>query len=104
MQAHMHPDIEWLSVTGNNITVEVSGKDNLSEAISSFFDNPNMATGTHQGWSVNGDYVAVTETAHWTDKNGHAASQSALTVYQFEDGLIRRVYYYPAQKNKTPHP
>lgn len=97
MQALMHPDIEWLSIVGNDIELAVSGKDALSEAVTSFFEDPNMATGTHEGWSLNGDHVAVTETAHWTDKEGQARQQSALTVYQFENNLIRRVYYYPAK-------
>ena len=97
MAALMHPDIEWLSVKGNEIIVEVSGKAALSEAMTSFFKDPNMATGSHRDWSINGNHVAVTEIASWTDKTGQPKSQSALTVYQFDDGLIRRVYYYPAQ-------
>lgn len=98
MKSLMHPDIEWISVNGNEIEVAISGKKALSEAIKSFFEDPNMARGTHKGWSLNGDHVAVTETAHWTDKNGQARMQSALTVYQFENNLIRRVYYYPARQ------
>lgn len=97
MQSLMHPNIEWLSVNGNNINVEINDKAALSEAILSFFENPNMATGTHKGWSINGEHVAVTETAHWINDKGQANQQSALTVYQFEDKLIRRVYYYSAQ-------
>lgn len=100
MRALMHDDIEWLSVNGSDIVVEVAGKDALSEAMTSFFEDPNMATGTHKGWSVNQDYVAVTETAHWTNKAGEAQSQSALTVYELKDGLIRRVYYYPPQNTQ----
>ena len=97
MTALMHPDIEWVSVKGNDIIVEVSGKEALSEAVVSFFKDPNMATGRHRDWSLNGNHVAVTEIASWTDNTGQPKSQSALTVYQLEDGLIRRVYYYTAQ-------
>ncbi len=98
MSALMHPDIEWLSVSGNKITVEAKGKDILTEAMKGYFSDPNMPTGVLRNWSINGDYIAVTETAHWTSKAGETKSQSALTVYQLENDLIRRVYYYPAVK------
>ena len=91
-----HPNIEWLTVTGSEIVVEVSGRENLTESMETFFESPTKITGTLRDWSVNGDYVAVTETAHWSTSAGEAKSQSALTVYQMEDNLIRRVWYYPS--------
>ena len=97
MRNYMHPDIEWVSVKGNEIEVSISGKAALSETILSFFKDPNMATGSRKNWSINGDYIAVTEIADWTDTEGIAHSQSSLTVFQLETDLIRRVYYYPAK-------
>ena len=44
--------------------------------------------------SLNGDYVGVTETAHWVNDEGEEKSQSALTVYELQENLVRRVYYY----------
>ena len=96
LKSLMHPDIEWVSVTGSEIQVHISGKDALSKKMQDWFKNPKLPTGSLKGWSLNGDYVAVTETAHWTTDAGEAKSQSALTVYQFQNGLIRRVYYYAA--------
>jgi hypothetical protein len=92
----MHPDIEWVAVEGIEIDVHVSGKDTLTEAMQGWFENPDLPKGSLRDWSDNGDYVAVTETASWTDDTGTEKSQSALTVYELEDRLIRRVYYYPA--------
>ena len=99
MTALMHPDIQWLSVTDNTISVEVSGKTELVAEMTEWFDSPNLPAGSLRDWSLNGNYVAVTETAAWTDKAGTAQSQSSLTVYELEDNLIRRVYYYPSVKN-----
>ena len=99
MTAFMHPDIEWLSVTGNKIVVEVSGKEALSTSMQEWFENPDLPKGKLRDWSLNGNYVAVTETAFWTTKEGEDKSQSALTVYELEDALIRRVYYYPSVTN-----
>ena len=46
-------------------------------------------------FGLNGNYVGVTETAHQANELGEEKSQSALTVYELKDNLVRRVYYYP---------
>lgn len=99
MTALMHPDIEWLSVEGNNIEVHVSGKASLTASMKEWFETPDLPKGTLRDWSVNGNYVAVTETASWTTDEGLDKSQSSLTVYELEAQLIRRVYYYPSVEN-----
>jgi len=99
MKALMHPDIEWVAIEGNDIEVHVSGKETLAKEMEGWFKNPKLPKGSLRDWSLNGDHIAVTETAHWTTEAGEKKSQSALTVYKLEDGLVRRVYYYPAQKS-----
>lgn len=94
-----HPDIEWLTAIGSEILVEVSGRESLTKSMEEFFESPTQITGTLRDWSINGNYIAVTETAHWSTSAGEAKSQSALTVYQLEDNLIRRVWYYPSIEN-----
>jgi hypothetical protein len=99
MATMQHPDIEWLSVNGNSITVEVAGRDALSKNMAEYFQSPTKVTGSLRDWSVNDPYVSVTETASWTAKDGTQKSQSSMTVYELEDNLIRRVWYYPAVDN-----
>jgi len=99
MTSLMHPDIEWVAVEGNDIEIHISGKESLTKAMQDWFKNPKLPQGSLRDWSLNGDHVAVTETAYWTNDAGEDKSQSALTVYQLKDGLIRRVYYYPATKD-----
>lgn len=98
MEALMHPDIEWVGISGNDIEVHISGKDTLVKEMTAWFESPKLPKGALRDWSINGDYIAVTETAYWTTDAGEDKSQSALTVYQLEDDLIRRVYYYPDTK------
>jgi hypothetical protein len=97
MAALMHPDIEWLSVNGNAIKIEVSGKGALVTEMDAWFAGGDLPKGSLRDWSLNGNYVAVSETASWKDNSGVEKSQSALTVYELENDLIRRVYYYPAE-------
>lgn len=99
LKSLMHANIEWLAVTGNEIEVHVSGKETLATEMESWFENPNLPKGKHRDWSINGNNVAVTEIAYWTTKDGEEKSQSALTVYELKDGLVRRVYYFPETKD-----
>lgn len=99
MRALMHADIEWVGITGNEIEVHVSGKETLAKEMESWFENPKLPKGSLRDWSINGNNVAVTETAHWTTDTGEEKSQSALTVYELEHDLVRRVYYFPDTPN-----
>lgn len=99
LKSLMHPDIEWVAIEGNEIEVHVSGKETLATEMESWFENPNLPKGKHRDWSINGDNVAVTEIAYWTTKDGEKKSQSALTVYELENNLVRRVYYFPETKD-----
>jgi hypothetical protein len=96
MAKMQHPNIEWLSVSGNAVSVEVSGRDALSKNMADYFKSPTKVTGTLRDWNINAPYVSVTETASWTAADGTAKSQSSMTVYELENNLIRRVWYYPA--------
>lgn len=96
MAALMHPEIEWLSVVGSAVKVETKGKEQLVDSLKAWFESPSLPTGSLRDWSINGNFVAVTETASWLDDAKQTQSQSSLTVYELEDNLIRRVYYYPS--------
>lgn len=91
-----HPEIEWLTVSDSEITVDVSGRDTLMEVVRDYTTSNPTVTGEIRDWSVNGNYISVVETARWKTDDGIPKAQSALSVYQLEDGLIRRVWYYPS--------
>lgn len=96
MSKMQHPNIEWFSVTGNHVSLEVAGRDALAKNMTAYFKSPTRVTGKLRGWNVNAPFASVTETASWTAKDGTKKSQSSLTVYELQDNLIRRVWYYPA--------
>jgi len=96
MSKMQHPQIQWLSVKGNVVSVEVNGRAELAKNMTEYFKSPTKVTGTLRDWSINAPYVSVTETASWTAADGTQKSQSSTTVYELEDNLIRRVWYYPA--------
>ncbi len=52
---------------------------------------------------LTGPYVAIRERVSWTSKSGRK-SQAALGIYEVRDGLVQRVWYYPAVEHSNPSP
>ena len=98
MLALMHEDVEWLSVEGSTVTAFASGKADLASQMEGYLASPSATYSTVEDSVSDGRFVAVREVAHWTDGEGNARSQSALAVYEIVDGLVRRVWYYPATR------
>lgn len=96
MSALQHPDIEWFGIEGSEMRLEISGREALGTMLADYRASNPTVVGTTRDWSVNGDFVSVVETASWTTGDGASRSQSATSVYELEDGLIRRVWYYPS--------
>lgn len=96
MTALMHPDIQWLAIDGDSVVVMADGKADLSAQMETYMASPSATRSTLSTPIVDGRFVAVQETAHWTNDAGDATAQSSLAIYELEDGLIRRVWYYPA--------
>lgn len=100
MLAVAHEEIEWFyvannGVEGSSIHRETSGKAELRKAMTEYFASCPSCRSTVEIGNVHGDYLSAVETAYWT-VDGSERSQSSLVVYQFEDGKIRRAWYFPA--------
>ncbi|MEO9461489.1 MAG: nuclear transport factor 2 family protein [Marinomonas sp.] len=94
----MHEDVQWLSISGAKVEVFANGKADLTAQMREYMASPMATRSEIDGDVTDGRFVAVREIARWTDKDGAERSQSALAVYEFEDDLVRRVWYYPASK------
>lgn len=90
-------DIEWLSIDGRQITLEVKGKDNLIESMDSYFKSCPTCRSELAEMVATTSRVSAVEMATWQDKSS-LRSQRAISVYEFSDGLITSVYYFPAEK------
>jgi hypothetical protein len=96
MAAMIHDDVEWISIEGAKQQVITGSKAQLMEEMAGYFASDSVFGSSAAGWAINGDYISVKETAYW-EQDGEQKSQSAIAVYQLEEGLIRRIWYYPAQ-------
>jgi hypothetical protein len=90
-----HPEVEWLSVSGSEIAVETRGREALGESLRGYFASCPSCRSTVEVYQVVGPYVSALEHAEW-EKEGARLRQSSLSVYEIVDGLVRRVWYYPA--------
>jgi hypothetical protein len=90
-------DIQWLSVAGDKIAVETNGKARLRESMTKFFKSPASTKSELEWIEASASRVAALERASWQSKSG-PRSQKSLSIYEFKDNLINRVYYYPTEK------
>ena len=97
MSANMHPDIEWINIEGSTQQIITGDKQALVKELTGYFGSDPSSISTLSDWRVNGSYVSVKETVTFTRKDSTQGSQASLAVYEIEDGLIRRVWYFPAE-------
>ncbi|WP_376692927.1 nuclear transport factor 2 family protein [Wenzhouxiangella sp. EGI_FJ10409] len=90
------PDIQWLSVDGDRISVETDGAEALAEAMRGYFEAVPSTRSSIESMMVSGQRVSVRERAHW-ESSGQPRSQAALAVYEIAEGRIVRVWYFSAE-------
>ena len=92
-------NIQWLHIDGEKITVNTNGKVALRDSMTRYFKSCVSCKSSLEGLRTAGNRVTAMERASWTSKQG-PKSQSSLSVYEFKDGKIFRVYYFPAEAAK----
>lgn len=90
-------DAQWLSVNGDKLSVETSGKAALETWLTGYFKSCPTCHSEFEDVRVSGSFVTTHERATWESKSGPKAQRS-LSVYEVRGGLIRRVWYYPAEQ------
>ena len=65
--------------------------------MTSYFESTPSARSIIEDSMVSGRYVTVRERASWKTGSGEERSQASVAVYEIRDGLIARVWYYPAE-------
>ncbi|MGM0526587.1 MAG: nuclear transport factor 2 family protein [Pseudomonadota bacterium] len=96
MSQYVTDDIQWLSVNGDKIAVETSGKTKFIKVMSGYFKSCASCQSKLTDITVLANRVSTVEEANWR-QNGELRSQKSLAVYEFNNSLIRRVYYFPAE-------
>ncbi|WP_153916571.1 nuclear transport factor 2 family protein [Shewanella sp. TC10] len=90
-------EVEWISIVSNETVVEVRGKNKLIESMGTYFKSCSTCRSELSEMIATTSRVSAIEVASWQGKSG-LKSQRAISVYEFSDGLITRVYYFPSEK------
>ena len=89
-------NIQWMHIDGAKVSIEVEGKAALRQSMERYFRSCSSCRSALEWVQIAGSRVTAMERASWTGKGG-AKSQRSLSVYEFRDGKILRVYYFPAE-------
>ena len=91
-------DFVWYDVTGSEMKIETKGRDALRKGLEGYFKTLSGVKSELHMVATNGRFVSARERIVWKNAEGEMRSQNALSVYEVEEGLIKRVWYYPAVK------
>jgi len=91
------PDMRWMSVAGDRISIETSTHDELRTAMTGYFENTPGARAEIRSMSESGPFVHTLEEAFW-QSSGAERSQCSMAVYERLDGKLQNVWYFPAHR------
>jgi len=94
---HMSEEIRWMSITGESVKVETSGREPLRAYLARYFQRLPTVQSRIESLMAAGPYVTVHERVTWQSTTGER-TQSALAVYQVTEGRIVAVWYYDVMK------
>ena len=98
MLGWVEEDVRWLHVSGPSVQVEVEGKANLREWLSSYYATTPGARSRLGPIAWEGTVATTVEIASWDAAQGGRQAQASPVVYAFsERGRIATIWYFPAQ-------
>jgi uncharacterized protein (TIGR02246 family) len=103
MAALVHQDFEYLSVTGKTVSVDATGREALKKSMASYFQSVHGVKSVIEHATVTGPYVAFRERVSWMTASGER-SQASMGIYEVRDGLVQRVWYFPAVERSGAAP
>lgn len=89
------PDISWMSVAGQQVSVEATSKNALKDAMVGYFKSIPSARSELKSISEDGPFVHTIEQAFW-QSGSIEKSQCSMAIYQLEHHKISRVWYFPS--------
>ena len=96
MVSNMSDAFSWYQINEGEISLEANSKDQLREGMTGYFESVPTVSSSIGAALTNGSFVAAVETVAWDAKDGSRKSQASLSVYEFDDDLIKNVWYFPA--------
>jgi hypothetical protein len=102
--ALLSPKVKWFSLDADKLSTDGDGREALRTWLTSYFKSLPDTRSDALSIDQNGAFLSLRERASWTAKDGAKRSQQSHSVYEIRDGLIERVWYFPAVKDPAPAP
>lgn len=87
----------WYNIAADSMQLTMAGRDTQRSGLARYFKAFADVHSDISALAVNGPWVMVREQVRWTGAKGRAEN-IALAVYEVRENLIRRVYYFPAER------
>lgn len=88
-------DFQWLEVNDAKVAVHTHGKKALQESMERYFRSCPTCKSSLEWVKHTGERLVALEIATWKDKKGEQKSIRSLSVYEFRNSKIWRVFYFP---------
>ena len=92
----LHEELSWLAIDGDQVRVEARGRAAMLQWLHVYFAQLPDVRAQIETFHGDGRYVAVHECLSWRHE-GQARQQCAHGTYEIDNGLIRRVWYWPVE-------
>lgn len=96
MRTYWREDVTWIEVNGTSSSVVTESAEQLYSELVVYFENFPEVSSSLESISVNGDYLTAIERPVWVE-DGETKSQASVVVYEFDEGKVKRFWYYPPQ-------
>lgn len=96
MREYWTDDVTWVEVTGAGSSIVTDNAQVLHDELVAYFQAYPDVSSSLENVAVNGNYLTAIERPVWLE-DGKPKSQSSIVVYEFEDGKVKRFWYYPPQ-------
>lgn len=97
MAAMVTTDVQWLSIAGKAISTDAESREALVKSMTAYFKSCPSCRSQIGRVVATGERLSAVEVARWESKSG-AKEQQSISVYEFAGPLIKRVYYFPAER------
>jgi hypothetical protein len=91
--AHVSDDVRWMSVAGDAVVVETSGREALRASMSRYFRSTPTVRSRIAALMPAGEFVTVHERVTWM-QGPTEKTQSAVAVYRIRNAQIVSVWYF----------
>lgn len=94
--ATLAPAVKWFGLSGDQLSTEGSSRDAVQTWLTGHFRAHPDTRSEISDLTQNGPYLSFRERATWTAQDGTRRSQQSLATAEIRDGLLARVWYFPA--------